>query len=131
MVHLMIPLCMSQQLADLFFQPLALCRTKSMRYICVMASGSSDKRLHAVFAGRVQGVGFRYTTCRLAQEFSVRGFIRNALNGTVELVAEGTEQELMDFLRSIRESWPGRNIVHEQLTWKQATGEYDGFGVSY
>jgi acylphosphatase len=87
--------------------------------------------MHVVFTGRAQGVGFRCTVYRLAEGFAVQGFVRNALDGTVELVAEGTEQELIKFLHSIRESWPGHNIVHELLAWEQATGEYDKFRISY
>jgi acylphosphatase len=43
--------------------------------------------VRVVFTGRVQGVGFRYTTARLAQEFEIRGWVRNEFDGSVELVA--------------------------------------------
>ena len=43
-----------------------------------------------IFHGRVQGVGFRYTTHRIARGFPVTGFVRNLTDGTVELVACGT-----------------------------------------
>lgn len=92
---------------------------------------STPKKLHAIFCGRVQGVGFRFTVCRIAERFSVTGFVRNLDNGEVELVAEGAEVELSDLIYDIRNSQLKRYIVQDQVTWKVATGEFDRFGVSF
>jgi acylphosphatase len=54
-----------------------------------------------LFAGTVQGVGFRYTTRGIAQGFSVAGFVRNLPDGQVELVAEGTAEEVERFLDAV------------------------------
>jgi acylphosphatase len=92
---------------------------------------STQKQLHAFFYGRVQGVGFRFTVCRIAERFSVTGFVRNLDNGDVELVAEGTEPELSDFIYDIRNSQLKRYIVQDRVTWKPAAGAFDRFGVSF
>ena len=55
-------------------------------------------------AGRVQGVGFRYSVCRIAENYSVTGFVRNLSNGDVEIMAEGPEVKLNGFLFDIRNS---------------------------
>ena len=47
-----------------------------------------------IFSGRVQGVGFRYRTHSIAQRFQVCGYVKNLIDGTVELVIEGEEEEL-------------------------------------
>lgn len=94
-----------------------------------MGSVGSMKRMRVLFSGRVQGVGFRYTVCRVAASFEVAGFVRNLADGDVELVAEGFEQELAGFLHAIRDSGPGRYIVRERLRWGAATGEYETFGI--
>lgn len=96
-----------------------------------MAFNDVQKRMHAVFSGSVQGVGFRYTVCHIAASFDVVGFVRNLWDGDVELVAEGTENMLIDFLRSIRGSQLRRYIVRDRVSWEPATGEYDSFGVSF
>lgn len=93
-----------------------------------MDSGDDRKEMRALFSGRVQGVGFRYMVCRAALPFNVTGFVRNLMDGNVEVVAEGVEQELVDFLHAIRES---RHITRTQLRWGSATGKYESFGVLY
>ncbi len=94
-----------------------------------MGSIGSMKRMRILFSGRVQGVGFRYTTRRIAVSFKVAGFVRNLQGGDVELVAEGSEQELVGLLHAIRSSGPGRHITREHLRWGVATGEYETFRI--
>jgi acylphosphatase len=59
-------------------------------------------RLEAHFAGRVQGVGFRYATRQIAQGYEVTGQVSNLPDGRVHLIAEGAETEVRDFLREIQ-----------------------------
>lgn len=96
-----------------------------------MDSDGSMRRLQVLFSGRVQGVGFRFTACRMAASFDVTGFVKNLMNGDVELVAEGREQDLIDFLNEIRGSHLGRHILKERIGWSDATGAYDEFRISY
>ncbi len=56
-----------------------------------------------IYEGRVQGVGFRYTTKDLARGFDVLGTVRNLPDGTVELVVAGEKREVAEFLRDLRE----------------------------
>ena len=55
------------------------------------------------YSGRVQGVGFRYTTAQLAVDRPITGWVRNEPDGTVSLEAQGEADELLGFLRSVRE----------------------------
>ena len=61
-------------------------------------SGSSTDliSLRAIYAGRVQGVGFRYRTTQLAERYPVTGFVKNLPDGTVELVAQARDQSVLD-----------------------------------
>lgn len=94
-----------------------------------MNSGGTTKQMLASFSGRVQGVGFRYTVCRVAEAFAVAGFVRNLPDGSVEVVAEGVEQELVDFLNGIQGALIGRYIAKEQVNWMPATGQYEQFRI--
>ncbi len=52
------------------------------------------KQVHVYYAGRVQGVGFRFTTQDLARELMVSGWVKNLREGRVELLAEAEEGTL-------------------------------------
>ncbi len=54
-----------------------------------------------IYSGRVQGVGFRYTTSRISKKYDVTGFVKNLSDGTVELVACGTPEEVNRFTDAI------------------------------
>jgi acylphosphatase len=59
-------------------------------------------RRRVVVRGRVQGVFFRDSVRRLAQQRDVRGWVANRADGTVEAVFEGGREEverLVDFSR--------------------------------
>ena len=83
-------------------------------------------RIH--FFGNVQGVGFRYTTCSVAQRFEVTGFVRNCSNGSVELVTEGESAEIERFLESLRNRM-GEHIEREESVIEGASGVFGGFGI--
>ena len=86
--------------------------------------------MHIFYSGRVQGVGFRYTTKNVALGYEVTGVVRNVADGRVELVAEGMRDELEAFQQGIRESGLGGFISDEQIEWEEAKGEFRGFEIS-
>ena len=96
-----------------------------------MDSGVAKKQMKIIFSGRVQGVGFRYAVCRVAEGFAVAGHVRNLPDGCVEVVAEGAEQELVDFLHGIKGARIDRYVTKEQVSWSSATGQYKQFGILF
>jgi len=58
-------------------------------------------RRHYIFTGSVQGVGFRYRATHAASHFGVAGWVRNLYDGSVELEAEGTEEDIDGMLLAI------------------------------
>ena len=90
----------------------------------------SFQRSEVYFSGRVQGVGFRYTTQRIAGRFSVTGFVRNLPDGRVHLVAEGTRNELTSFLQDLEQAMSGH--IHEShRADEDATGEFAAFEIRH
>ena len=47
------------------------------------------QRAHIVVSGRVQGIGFRYNVQKWAQSLGLKGWVRNLVDGSVEILAEG------------------------------------------
>jgi acylphosphatase len=56
-------------------------------------------------SGRVQGVGFRYFVEDAAEKIGIRGFVRNRRDGSVEVYAIGTQEQLKK-LRQALEKGP-------------------------
>ena len=77
-------------------------------------------RVNVHYSGRVQGVGFRYIVKSLVPGYEVLGTVKNLPDGRVEMVAEGQQVELEDFLQAIRDSGLRRNIQDEELVWGEA-----------
>ncbi|HEV3003917.1 MAG TPA: acylphosphatase [Pirellulales bacterium] len=82
------------------------------------------------FEGRVQGVGFRYTTMRIAGRFRVTGFVKNLPDGTVALVAEGAADEVERFQQAV-EAELGRYITGSRQRVRAASQEYSSFEISF
>lgn len=49
---------------------------------------------HLIVSGKVQGVFYRKHTRSAAKELGLTGWVRNLSDGRVEILAEGTEQQL-------------------------------------
>lgn len=53
--------------------------------------------------GHVQGVGFRFTTYNLAKGYEVTGFVKNLVDGRVQLEVEGDHDECLGFIKALYE----------------------------
>ena len=84
-------------------------------------------RVHAVVAGRVQGVGFRYTTIDQARRLGVRGWVRNESDGTVEAEAEGERAAVEALVRFLHRGPPGAWVQDVALSWKPHVGDLEPF----
>lgn len=51
-------------------------------------------RKHMIFAGRVQGVGFRYRASYTARSLGLTGWVRNDPDGTVEMEVQGSRASI-------------------------------------
>lgn len=80
------------------------------------------------FAGRVQGVGFRYRTMEIARRHDVSGIVENLSDGRVRLIAEGAPEALDAFLTELGRQMAA-NIHQRQLHEDPATGEFGQPGI--
>lgn len=68
------------------------------------------KQVHILIGGRVQSVGFRYFTRLKAKEFNIYGWVKNRIDGKVEVEASGEEEDLNLFIYWLKIG-PPRAIV--------------------
>ena len=64
-------------------------------------------RKRVIYSGRVQGVGFRYTTVSLARRYPVTGWVRNLPDGTVELEVQGPSRDVERLLADVAREFDG------------------------
>lgn len=82
------------------------------------------------FEGRVQGVGFRYTTCDIARNHPVAGYVKNLPDGRVRLVVEAEPEAIDRFVDVIQRQF--RNHIGRTTSQSRpATGEFAGFRIAY
>jgi acylphosphatase len=86
-------------------------------------------RIHAIVHGRVQGVFFRAFTQQNAHRLNLKGWVRNRAEGTVEVVAEGPTEDLIDFENALNTGPPGSKVDKVDLTKKPSTGEFAHFTI--
>ena len=88
------------------------------------------ERREIYFSGRVQGVGFRYTTRAIALRYPVGGFVQNLPDGLVLVVVEGSTRALDNLVEAI-EAEMDRHIAHKDVTLLPPTHEFAGFEVRH
>jgi len=89
---------------------------------------TSVQRREIYFSGRVQGVGFRYTTRDIATRHAVTGFVQNLADGRVLLVAEGEPAELDRLVAAVNAEL-ARHITAVDSHRRTATGEFVNFEI--
>jgi acylphosphatase len=81
----------------------------------------------ALYEGRVQGVGFRFTAVEVAAGYTVAGLVRNLPTGEVEIIAEGAADQVDGFLAAVAERMAD-NIARSTVQASPPTG-LTGFHV--
>ena len=85
--------------------------------------------LHAIFHGKVQGVGFRHTTLKLAGALGLKGYVCNCRDGTVELLAHGTKKQLDLLLDGLDQAFGPRWIERVDTDFHDPKGTYTDFTI--
>jgi len=70
-----------------------------------------------IFEGRVQGVGFRYSTKQLALGFEIVGSVQNLSDGTVELKVMGEKEEVEEFIEEIVQESDLASLIKDYRIW--------------
>ncbi len=86
-------------------------------------------RLHAIVAGSVQGVGFRFFVQDSAVSLRLNGWVRNLWSGDVEVMAEGERPALEKLLVALRRGPRSAQVTSVKPEWGAYRGEFKSFHV--
>lgn len=79
--------------------------------------------------GRVQGVYYRTSMVREAQDLGLTGWVMNCADGTVEAVAEGARSALDTLIVWCRQGPRGARVDHVEIHWQAPQHGFSGFVV--
>lgn len=82
-------------------------------------------RRRVIYHGRVQGVGFRAMVYEIASRYPVSGFVRNLSDGTVEMIVEGSPDQIGSLMAEVRGQFP-RNITRVDEAAYSEPDEFTG-----
>ncbi len=88
------------------------------------------KSVQLNISGRVQGVGFRYYAVIKAKEFHISGYVRNMMDGSVFIEAEGEEQDLDHYILWCEKGPVSAHVDKLDITPGVFKG-YKGFGIQH
>ena len=69
------------------------------------ATGGDTRRIRVRFVGQVQGVGFRWTSQRVAFDLGLTGWVRNEPDGSVSMELQGPSEAVATFFTRLLESY--------------------------
>lgn len=84
-------------------------------------------RVHLHVSGQVQGVFFRQSTVDEARRLGLQGWVRNLVDGRVEVEAEGERAALEGLVRFCWRGPPAARVEDVQVEWRRYLGDLGPF----
>lgn len=82
-------------------------------------------------SGRVQGVFFRDHTQKRASSLGLTGWVRNLLDGRVEILVEGEEDKIQMLIAKVKQGFPMARVDNLDITSQEFLGEFSDFKVTW
>ena len=96
----------------------------------------ADKRVHVFIEGRVQGVFFRAETQKTANNYNVKGWVKNLwvknlFYGRVEALFEGKEDDVERAVLWCHQGPSYASVTKVEVKEELFIGEFDSFLITY
>lgn len=79
-------------------------------------------RAHVLISGRVQGVGYRFSTQDVASVYSLSGWVRNLPDGRVEAVFEGDRVAVENMIQWCHKGPPHSQVNEVRVEYEKPEG---------
>ena len=86
-------------------------------------------RTKVIISGIVQGVLFRYHTCKQAEKINLTGWVKNRRDGKVEILVEGEKENIEELITWCRQGPPGALVKDVKVEWQEYKGEFNHFSI--
>lgn len=97
-------------------------------YVNERDTQSDVVKITATVTGKVQGVGFRFSTNQVANELGIGGLVRNENDGSVYVEANGSEEKIDQFIEALRKGpSPAANVDKVVVKYEESVKERDKF----
>ncbi len=100
-----------------------------VKYNTVNTMNRIMERATIIVDGIVQGVGFRYKVRAGAVSLGVTGYVKNLDDETVEIVAEGSKQDIESLIQKMRNFGEPVVVKGIKVSRQKATGEFRSFRI--
>lgn len=86
-------------------------------------------RAHLLITGIVQGVGYRWSCRRSAQGIGVTGWVRNLPDGRVEVVAQGTREQVEQLIKWCYRGPDEARVSDIAVSYEEPAEIFQDFGI--
>jgi len=90
----------------------------------------SLKQVHLFIRGRVQGVFFRAAIQREARRLGLTGWVKNRADGSVEILAEGEEDEIKELIGWSHKGPGPARVEGVDVRWRGFSGQHPDFRIT-
>ncbi len=94
-----------------------------------MSSDNTTQARRYIVRGRVQGVGFRWFVEREAHILGIAGWVRNNSDGSVEILAQGTRDQLSGLRSRLREGPRAARVDNVEESEARPSAETTSFRI--
>ena len=87
------------------------------------------KKIYLLISGSVQGVFYRAEAKRKAEELNLTGWVKNMPDGKVEVIAEGEEKNLKEFIKWCYNGSDSAVVNEVKAKWTEYEEKFDKFEI--
>lgn len=88
-------------------------------------------QVHVIISGKVQGVCYRASTKKKAEELGLTGWVKNRADGTVEAVFEGEISKVDEMITWCWIGPPLARVTDVKITKRNVSGKFTNFTFLY
>ena len=84
---------------------------------------------HLIISGKVQGVFYRASCQKIAQELGLTGWVKNLSDGSVEVLAQGEKEKIEKLIEWCKKGPPGARVSDVKVEWKEQEKKFFSFDI--